>query len=130
MNTDKLKKTVDEYFENTTAEEVCEKLKYYGCEIVDLTPTPTQKEKRLEVFCKEYKTEEHGQIVVIIDRHPSEDMPCINIKLRLKGALADLYLKYDDTEEGWNDAEGIFESYTMSSVVSMVSSMKKRFKLT
>jgi len=83
----------------------------------------------MEVFCKEFKTEEHGQIVVILDRHPTEDMPCINIKLRLDGALANFYLKYDDTEGGWNDAEGIFESYTMSSVISMISSMKKRFNL-
>lgn len=80
-------------------------------------------------FCKLYKDDEFGQILVMLD-----DFECTGPEIRISFAMqgygiCSTALKFSDDEEGWDKAEAGFEEFDFEMAWSTCNSMDKELRV-
>lgn len=76
------------------------------------------------MFAKLYDSEKCGQILVKIDTDPDECNPEVRFYIQPEGfGVCAGALGFKDTDEGWKQAESIFESITFEKAEEIIGKM-------
>lgn len=82
----------------------------------------------MDKFCKLYETSELGQVVVLLDTE--DGMPAVQFLFKPAGlGVCKQALKFPDTEEGWDNAEAVFNKVDAQKATTLVSETMKQLGL-
>jgi len=71
-------------------------------------------------FCKLFETEEYGQLLVLFDTN-EECKPSVKILFTTNGlGVCSVGPTFEDTEEGWSEAEDLFERLDEDVATNMI----------
>lgn len=65
----------------------------------------------MEDFCKLFRSERHGQILVVEDRDQEEGVPSLTFSCTPPGlGVCSISLKWEDDDDGWDRADYAFST--------------------
>lgn len=77
-------------------------------------------------FAKLFKTQEHGQILAVLDNDQDDFVPVITIMFMYEEATVSVNLKFSDTDLGYELRENAFNNLSELSASEMVDGIKKQ----
>lgn len=79
------------------------------------------------MFAKLYETEEFGQILVKLEQSDGDCVPEVRIYFQPETlGVCSTAFKYEDSDDGWNEAEKYFNEIDQSTAMSTVNGITQQ----